>query len=229
MNIWMVRVKQRMTVKNWFLKGRGCKLIHKELIGALRDNAISRALTQEIQIRRSFLRWRRTAWKTPDFIGPDSSALSQEVSCCEFSSNGRTFLDGPGYHQDHSWSGIGGERIHSQMDAHILSAGEKMKRVVESQSLLTILANLAEKRFQGIIRRSWRNSQSDSGSREALHFRKLSNCFQVVDGVTNLRDCKQWEVMSLEKSLVKWFPLRTLRSTRGSRTFWPPYNHTKNS
>jgi hypothetical protein len=34
---------------------------------------------------------------------------------------------------------------------HILSAEQKLRRVTESQSLLTILANLTEKNFQGII------------------------------------------------------------------------------
>jgi hypothetical protein len=34
---------------------------------------------------------------------------------------------------------------------HILSAGQKSRRVTESESLLTIPANLAEKRFQRLI------------------------------------------------------------------------------
>jgi hypothetical protein len=37
------------------------------------------------------------------------------------------------------------------MGAPILSAEQKVRRVAESQSLLTILANLAEENFQGII------------------------------------------------------------------------------
>jgi hypothetical protein len=76
-----------------------------------------------------------------------------------------------------------------------------MRRVTESQSLLTILANLAEKNFQGIITRPWRNSQSNSGSRESYHFRGLPKCLQVVDGTTNLGNCKQWGVLSLKSRL----------------------------
>jgi hypothetical protein len=34
---------------------------------------------------------------------------------------------------------------------HILSAEQKLRRVMESQSLLTISTNFAEKNFQGII------------------------------------------------------------------------------
>jgi hypothetical protein len=34
---------------------------------------------------------------------------------------------------------------------HILSAEQKLRRVKESQSLLTILANLAEKTFRGSL------------------------------------------------------------------------------
>jgi hypothetical protein len=37
------------------------------------------------------------------------------------------------------------------MGAHILSAQHELRRMAESQSLLTILANVAEKNFQGII------------------------------------------------------------------------------
>jgi hypothetical protein len=59
-------------------------------------------LAQKIQIRRSFLQRRRTAWKASDFFGPGFSALSEEVSLRECSSNGMTFLAGSGYHQAHS-------------------------------------------------------------------------------------------------------------------------------
>jgi hypothetical protein len=41
MNIWMDRIKERVIVKDFFLKGHGSKLIHKELASALQDNAIS--------------------------------------------------------------------------------------------------------------------------------------------------------------------------------------------
>jgi hypothetical protein len=37
------------------------------------------------------------------------------------------------------------------MGIHVLSAEQKLRRVTESQSLLTILATLVEKNFQGII------------------------------------------------------------------------------
>jgi hypothetical protein len=40
MNIWMDRIEQRVTVKYFFLKGHESKLIHKELVNTLQDNAI---------------------------------------------------------------------------------------------------------------------------------------------------------------------------------------------
>jgi hypothetical protein len=58
MNIWMDRIRQKMMVKYFFLKGHGSKLIHKELVSTLQNNAISlppQEFAQEIQIRRSFL------------------------------------------------------------------------------------------------------------------------------------------------------------------------------
>jgi hypothetical protein len=79
---------------------------------------------------------------------------------------------------------------------HILAAEEKLRRVAESESLLTVQANLAEKNFQGVITESWRNSQSDSGSMESVRFRRLPKCLSVVDGAINLGDCKQWGVLS---------------------------------
>jgi transposase len=39
----MDRIEQSIMVKYFFLKGHGSKLIHKELVNALQDNAISRS------------------------------------------------------------------------------------------------------------------------------------------------------------------------------------------
>jgi hypothetical protein len=85
------------------------------------------------------------------FLWAGSSALSEDVSRHECLSNGRVFLGGSSYHQEHSWSGIGFEKIHSQIGAHILSVEQKLRRVTEFKSLLTILANLAKENFQWII------------------------------------------------------------------------------
>jgi hypothetical protein len=41
MNIWMDRIEQRVMVKDFFLKGHGSKLIHKEFVITLQDKAIS--------------------------------------------------------------------------------------------------------------------------------------------------------------------------------------------
>jgi hypothetical protein len=106
MNIWMDRIEQRVIVKYFFLKGHGSKLIHKEFVSTVQENAISlftiQKMAQGIHIRRSFLRRRRTACKASEFFGPGSSALSEEVSVRKFSSHGRAFLGGSGCHQEHS-------------------------------------------------------------------------------------------------------------------------------
>jgi transposase len=41
MNIWMDRIEQRVMVKYFFLKGHRSKLIQKQLVNTLQDNAIS--------------------------------------------------------------------------------------------------------------------------------------------------------------------------------------------
>jgi hypothetical protein len=85
-------MEERIRVKYFFLKGHGSKLIPKGLVSTL----------QEIQIRRSFLRRRRTGWNISDFYGLGSSALSEEVSRRKRLSNGRAFLSGSGDDQEHS-------------------------------------------------------------------------------------------------------------------------------
>jgi transposase len=73
MNIWMDRIEQRVIVKYFFLKGHGSKLIHKELVSTLQDNAISLS-TVKNWLRRFKIgdlsgRRRRTAWKNSNFFG----------------------------------------------------------------------------------------------------------------------------------------------------------------
>jgi hypothetical protein len=92
-------------------------------------------------------------WKTSDFHEPESSALSDEVSLRECSSNDRVFLGGSGRHHIKSILDreLGLRKFTHRRMPHILSVEQKLRKVTESQSLLTILANLAEKNFQGII------------------------------------------------------------------------------
>jgi hypothetical protein len=122
MKIWTDRIEQRVMVKYFFLKGHGSKLIHKEFVNTLQNNAISLSTVNNWLKRKDsnpaiFPAVTRTAWKTFDFFGPGSSALSEEVSLRECSSNSRAFFGGSGYYQEHSSSGTGFEKIHSQMDA----------------------------------------------------------------------------------------------------------------
>jgi hypothetical protein len=40
---------------------------------------------------------------------------------------------------------------------------------------------------------------------ESLHLRRLPKCLQVVDGVINLGDCKQWGVLSLKSRMESYW------------------------
>jgi transposase len=103
MNIWMDRIEQRVMVKYFFLKGHGNKLIHKELVSTLQDNAISLSTVKN---------WLRR-FKSGDLCCGDeerprrrlislagSSALSERASLRECSNDRRAFLGGLGYDQE---------------------------------------------------------------------------------------------------------------------------------
>jgi hypothetical protein len=110
-------------------------------------------LAQEIEVRQIVQRRRRTAWKTSDLFGSGSSAFSVEVSLRECLIMTRHFsVDRAIIKSILDWE-LSLRKFTRRWMTHILSAEEKMRRVTESQSLLTILANLAEKNFQGIITR----------------------------------------------------------------------------
>jgi hypothetical protein len=108
-------------------------------------------LGQEIQIQGSLLGRRRTARRTSDFCGPDCSTFSEGVSLRECSNNGRSFLGWSVNDQKYSWSGTNLRKFAGRYLPHILSAEEKLRIVTESQSLLTIRANLAKNNSQGIM------------------------------------------------------------------------------
>jgi hypothetical protein len=105
MNIWMDRIEQRLTVKYFFLKRDGSKLIHKEFVSTLQDNAIS------LSALKNWLR----RFKFRDLSCGDEEqsgrllislgrlfSFSDGISLRECSSNDWAFLGGLGYHQEHS-------------------------------------------------------------------------------------------------------------------------------
>jgi hypothetical protein len=108
-------------------------------------------LIQEIQIWQSFLRRRRTAWKTFDFFGPalqrfpkNFSFASARVVAGHFSLDRtaiKSILD----------QKLAFRKFTRRWPPHILSAEEKLRRVREAQNLLTILAIIEEKNFLEII------------------------------------------------------------------------------
>jgi hypothetical protein len=74
MNIWMDRLEERLMVKDFFLKGDGSKLIHKEHVNTFQgqcDCIVRREeLTQVIQIRQAFLQRRRRPGRTLIYMSP---------------------------------------------------------------------------------------------------------------------------------------------------------------
>jgi hypothetical protein len=144
-----------MMVKYFFLKGHGSKLIHRELVSTLQNNAISLS---------TFKNWLKR------FLSGDLSRGDEERSGGPLISLGpafQRFLEEFPFASARVRTGnfsVDRATIKSSLDRelglrkftrrwmlHILSAEEKLRRVTESQRLLTILVNFAEKNFQGII------------------------------------------------------------------------------
>jgi transposase len=155
MNIWMDRIEQRVMVEYFFLKGDGSKLIHKELVSILQDNVISLSTIKN---------WLR-------------KFKSGDLSCGDKERPGRPLISmGPALQRFLKKFPFASARImagHFSVDrvtiksildqefgltkftrkweSHILSFEQKLRRMTKSQSLLTILVNLAEKNFQRIV------------------------------------------------------------------------------
>jgi hypothetical protein len=200
MNIWIDRIEERMMVKQISLKGHRSKLIHKELVSTLQDNAISLST-----IKNWLRRFKSGDLSCGDEERPGRPLISMSPALQRFLKKfffasvqvvaGPFTVDRATVKSLLDWE-LGLRKFTRRWMPDILSVEQPLRRVTESQSLLPILANLAENNFQGIITESGRNFQSESRSIESLHFRRLPKCLQVADGATNLGDCKQWGVLS---------------------------------
>jgi hypothetical protein len=133
-------------VQYFFLKGHGSKLIHKELVSRLQGNAILPSTVKN---------WLR---------GFESGALScgdperPERPLISIGPALQRFLKKPPFLTARVMSGnfsvdrgLGLRKFTLRWVPHILSAEQKLTRVAESQSLVAIRANFAEKNFQGTI------------------------------------------------------------------------------
>jgi hypothetical protein len=150
----MGQIEQRTSVKYFFLKGRGNKLIHKELVRILQDNAISLSTVKN---------WHRR-FKSGDFsygdeerpgrplisLGPGLQRLpktfpfaSARVMAGHFSVDRATIMNIVNRE-------LGLRKFTHRWMPHILSTEQKLRRVKDFQGLLTILANIVEKNFQRI-------------------------------------------------------------------------------
>jgi hypothetical protein len=151
----MDRVGQRLILKYFFLKGYASKLIHQELVSTLQDNVIS------LSIAKNWL----TIFK------------SGELFCGNEERPGRPLISlGPGlqrFLKKFPFASVQAVAGHFSVDRaaiksildrelsltkfarkwvpYILLTEQKLRRVTESQSGLTIPANLAEKNWEGII------------------------------------------------------------------------------
>jgi hypothetical protein len=144
-----------MMVKYFFLRGQGSKVIHKELVSTFHNNAISLSAVKN---------WLR-GFKSGDLscgdnersgrhlisLGFRSSALAEEVSFVSARVMTGHFSVDRAASKSSLDRELGLRNFTGRWVPHILSAEHNLRRVTESLSLLTILANLVEKNFQGII------------------------------------------------------------------------------
>jgi hypothetical protein len=155
MNIWMDQIEQRVMVKYLFFKEHGSKLIHKELMSTLQDNAISLSAVKN---------WLRR-FKSGDLSCGDEerpgkplvssgSALHGALKKLPFAS-----ARGMAGHFSADRAALknvldrelGLSKFSRRWVPHMVSAEQKLRRVTKSPSLLTILADLADENFQGIL------------------------------------------------------------------------------
>jgi transposase len=152
MNIWMDQIEQRVVVKYFFLKGYGSKLIHKELVSTLQDKAISLSTVTNWlrRFKSGDLSCGHEEWSGRPLIslGP---ALQRFLMKFPLASarvmTGHFSVDRATIKSIHDRE-LGLRKSAYRWVPHILSAEQKLRRGTESQSLLTILANLGEQNFQ---------------------------------------------------------------------------------
>jgi hypothetical protein len=159
--IWINRIEPRVMVKYFFLKRYESKLIHKKLVSTFQENAISLSIVKN-WLKRS---------KSGDLSCGDEkrpgiplislgSALQRFLKKFPFASSRviaahfsldrvtiKNILDRePGL-----------RKFTCRCVPYIRCAEQRLRKVTESQSLLTILVNLAAENFQGIITgyKSW--------------------------------------------------------------------------
>jgi hypothetical protein len=155
MNIWIDRIEERVMVKHFSLKGHRSRLIHKELVSTLQDNAISLST-----IKNSLRRFKSGNLSCGDKERPGSPlvslapALQRFLKKFPFASvrvtTGHLSMD-RATSKNILDRELGLKKFPRRWPPHILSAERKLRRVTESESLLAIRANLAEKNFQGIV------------------------------------------------------------------------------
>jgi hypothetical protein len=151
----MDQIEQRLMVKYFFLKARGIKLMRNEHVNSLQDNAISL-----FNVKNSLRRFRSGDLSCGDEEWPGRHLISFGLALQCFLKK-FPFASAPVMAGHFS---VDRATLKSILDRelglrkftriwmpYILSVEQKLRRVMKSQSLLTVLANLAEKNFQGII------------------------------------------------------------------------------
>jgi hypothetical protein len=151
----MDRIEQRVMVKSLFLNEHGSKLIHKELVSTFQDNAISLSM-----LKNWLRRFKFSCLSCSDEERPERSLISMgsilqrflkkfpftsaRVVAGHFSTD-RTIIKSILDRE------LSLRKFTRRWMSHLLSTEQKLRKVAKSQSFLTILANLAERNFQGII------------------------------------------------------------------------------
>jgi hypothetical protein len=144
-------------VKYCFLKGRGSKVLHKELVSRLQDKAISLCTVKN---------WLKR------FKYGDLSCGGEEWTGRLLISLGRALQR---FLKKFHFSSV--RVMTEQFSVDRAPIKSILDRELVFQSLLTIPANLVEKNFQGIITESRKNSQSDSWNHGVT---SLSKTFKIT-------------------------------------------------
>jgi transposase len=151
----MERIEQRVMMKYFFLNRHRSKLIHKRLVSPLHDNAISLSTVKNWLKRFKFgglsCSDEERSGRPLISLGPALQRFLNKFSFASAQVVAGHFLVDRSMIKSILDRELGLRKFTRRWVPHILSAEQKLRRVTESQSLLTIYTSLAEKNRQEIM------------------------------------------------------------------------------
>jgi hypothetical protein len=185
----MNRIEQRVRVKYFFLEGHGSKLIHKELVTPLHDNAIS---PSAVKNRLRKFKSSDLSCSAEERPGRPLISLGLTLQRClkKFPFASARVIAGH-FSVDRAniksilVRELGLRKFTRRWAPDILSPEQKLSRVTKCQGLLTILANLAERKFQGTFQGPEAILRVIHGASSHFAFEDFQNVFKSwIDRLT---------------------------------------------